>query len=228
MVAAPETALYAPIKAFLEHQGYEVKAEVCGSDVVAVRADEPPVIVEMKTRFALALFHQAVERLALSDAVYIAVPRQAGRRFRQSLASNTKLCRRLGLGLLTVRLSDGRVEAHLDPGPYRPRGSPSKRRRLLREFLRRVGDPNRGGSRGKIVTAYRQDAIQCASYLAANGASKGAAVAKATAVARATTIMRDDHYGWFERVRTGVYQLTPRGNQALAQWSEGDRARTDP
>ncbi len=217
MSSAPETTLYPPIKAFLEEQGYEVKAEVCGSDVVAMRGDEPPVIVELKVRFALALFHQAVERLALSDAVYIAVPRGTGRRFQQSLACNLKLCRRLGLGLLTVRLSDGHVEAHLDPGPYRPRGSPNKRRRLLREFSRRVGDPNQGGSRGTIVTAYRQDAIRCATHLAAHGASKGSEVAKATGVARATTIMRDDHYGWFERVRTGIYQLTPNGRGAMAR-----------
>ncbi|MEM1032207.1 MAG: DUF2161 domain-containing phosphodiesterase [Myxococcota bacterium] len=218
--ALPETALYAPIKAYLESQGYEVKAEVCGADVVAARGEESPVIVELKTCFSLALFHQAVERLSLSDAVYVAVPRKPGRAFQRGLSVNTKLCRRLGLGLLTVRLRDGHVEPHIDPGPYRPRGSPTKRGRLLREFTRRVGDPNRGGSRGTIVTAYRQDAVRCATHLASHGASKGSAVAKATGVTRATTIMRDDHYGWFERVRTGVYQLTPRGEEALPQWQD--------
>lgn len=43
-----ETDLYWPIKAFLEDQGYEVKAEVIDCDVVAMRNDEPPLIVELK------------------------------------------------------------------------------------------------------------------------------------------------------------------------------------
>ena len=47
--SAAETSLYAPVKAFLEAQGYQVKAEVRHCDVVARRGDEPPVIVELKT-----------------------------------------------------------------------------------------------------------------------------------------------------------------------------------
>ena len=88
---------------------------------------------------------------------------------------------------------------------------------MLREFSRRVGDPNRGGaSRHKgVVTAYRQDALRCAAYLAEHGPSKGAVVAKATSVEKATRLMADDHYGWFERVATGIYQVTPVGAQAL-------------
>ena len=42
-----ETDLYPPVKRFLEAQGYEVKAEVRGCDVTAVRGDEAPVIVEL-------------------------------------------------------------------------------------------------------------------------------------------------------------------------------------
>ena len=38
---------YAPVKALLEGQGYVVKREVRGCDVLAVRGDEPPVIVEL-------------------------------------------------------------------------------------------------------------------------------------------------------------------------------------
>ena len=57
-----ETDLYLPIKAFLEAQGYEVKAEVGPADVVAMRGDELPVVVELKTQFSLALFHQAIDR----------------------------------------------------------------------------------------------------------------------------------------------------------------------
>ena len=188
-MAAPaikETDLYLPIKSFLEAQGYEVKAEIGAADIVAVRGEEPPVIVELKTQFSLALFHQAVDRLALSDTVYIAVPRKTGRPFLKSLAANLQLARRLGIGLLTVRMRDGLVEAHVDPGPYAPRQSKPKRAGLLREFARRQGDPNLGGTRGGIVTAYRQDMERIAQHLAQHGASKGSAVKSETGVEHAT------------------------------------------
>jgi hypothetical protein len=31
--------------------------------------------------------------------------------------------------------------------------------------------------------------------------------------------MSDDHYGWFERVSTGIYAITPKGLQAMAQYA---------
>jgi len=215
MTKARETDLYLPLKAFLEGQGYLVKSEIGPADVVARRGEEPPVIVELKLGFSLALFHQAVVRRTICDAVYVAVPRGTGRGFQKSLLENRKLCRLLGLGLLTVRLKDGLVEAHLDPGPYAPRKSPARAARLLREFEKREGDPNLGGTRGGVMTAYRQDAIKCAAYLAENGPTKGAGVAKATGVARATRMMADNHYGWFERVEKGVYGLSEVGRAEI-------------
>ena len=134
-----EQDLYPPIKALLERQGYNVKGEVGAADVVAVRADEPPVIVELKLRFSLSLFHQAIARLAITDMVYIAVPKPTGKSARRMLKDNLALCRRLGLGLITVR-GDARVEVHCDPGPYAPRKSKLRSARLLREFDRLSGD----------------------------------------------------------------------------------------
>ncbi|WP_298821239.1 DUF2161 family putative PD-(D/E)XK-type phosphodiesterase [uncultured Roseibium sp.] len=214
-----ETDLYGPVKDFLSNQGYEVKGEVGSADVVACRGEDEPVIVELKTGFTLSLFHQAIERQSITDAVYVAVARGKGRRFQAALKSNVKLARRLGVGLITVRVSDGLVEVHLDPGPYAPRKSKPRKARLLREFSRRVGDPNKGGStRTTLVTAYRQDAMRCAIFLAANGPSRGAEVAKSTGVEQATRMMADDHYGWFERVERGVYGLSPKGRETAESW----------
>lgn len=137
----------------------------------------------------------------------MAVPRGSSRGW-QTFRANIGLCRRLGLGVLSVGV-DGRVEVHAEPGPYEARRSKVRRVRLVREFERRSGDPNLGGSRGKVVTAYRQDALRCAAYLGEHGASKGAVVARATSVAKATRLMRDNHYGWFIRVSPGVYGLAP-------------------
>ena len=223
MVASPlrETELYAPVKALLEGQGYEVKGEVGAADVVACRGDEEPVIVELKTGFSLALFHQAIDRLSLCDTVYVCVPRGSGRGFRKSLKNNKTLCRRLGLGLITVRLKDGLAEIHLDPAPYKPRQSKRKKTRLLKEFATRVGDPNTGGTTGKtLMTAYRQDALRCAGTLHHNGATKAAHVARACGVANARQIMSANHYGWFDRVQTGIYELSPNGRQAITDYAD--------
>lgn len=210
-----ETDLYPPIKALLEGQGYEVKAEVGAADIVACRGAEDPVIVELKLGFSLALIHQAIDRQAITDAVYIAVPRGTGRAFGTALKRNSALCRRLGLGMITVRLKDGHTQVHLDPAPYKPRQSKPRKTHLLREFAKRVGDPNQGGApRRHLITAYRQDALRCVHVLQAQGPSKGADVARLAQVPNATRLMADNHYGWFERIARGVYALSPKGSTA--------------
>ncbi|MEM6638008.1 MAG: DUF2161 domain-containing phosphodiesterase [Pseudomonadota bacterium] len=215
MSSVRETDLYPPLKAFLQAQGYEVKAEVGAADLVACRVGEDPLIIEMKAAFALKLFHQGIARQAVTDLVYLAVPRASGRPFQKSLRDNISMARRLGLGLITVRLRDGLVEVHADPGPYQPRKSARRKALLLREFARRSGDPNLGGQgRRGLVTAYRQDALRVAEFLSGAGPSRGAAVAKATGVTRATRMMADNHYGWFERVERGTFTLTEWGMRA--------------
>jgi hypothetical protein len=67
-----ETDLYRPVKQFLEAQGYAVKGEIGPCDVVAVRGGEAPVVVELKERLSLSLILQAVDRLTVSDTVYVA------------------------------------------------------------------------------------------------------------------------------------------------------------
>ncbi|SEW01543.1 hypothetical protein SAMN05444851_0879 [Aliiroseovarius sediminilitoris] len=210
-----ETDLYAPVKAWLEGVGYEVKSEVGPADVMAIRDGEPPVIVELKAGFSLTLLQQAVARQAVTDLVYVAVPRWSGKPGWRSFKGNLGLCRRLGLGVLSVRLKEGLVQVHADPGPFQPRKCKVKTARLLSEFARRDGDPNTGGTNGKLVTAYRQDAEKLAACLAKEGPMKGAALAKATGVTTATRMMAINHYGWFERVERGIYGLTDEGRAAL-------------
>jgi hypothetical protein len=215
-----ETSLYAPVKAFLEGQGYTVKGEIGRCDVVARRGDEAPVIIELKTSLNLELLMQGVERLSLSDAVYLAVPSRGGTSavFDRRLH---KLLRRLGLGLLLVHPPTKRgqiVEAILDPLPYAPRRNKRRTGRLLGEFARRVGDPNSGGSTGrvKLVTAYRQEALRVVSVLQARGPRKPAVLRIEAEAPNAGRILLDDVYGWFERVERGIYTIRPAGVQALS------------
>lgn len=210
-----ETDLYAPVKTLLEGQGYDVKGEVRGCDVVAVRGDEPPLIVELKRAFGLGLVLQGVERLGMSDSVYLAVGAWPKR-----LRDVKKLCRRLGLGLMIV--ADSRVEVLLDPVPYAPRKNTRKAGRLLGEHKRRVGDPTRGGStRVPIMTAYRQEALRCAEVLARDGPMKVAALKACGGAPNAGKILLDDVYGWFERVERGVYTLSPAGRDGLVKFGRG-------
>jgi hypothetical protein len=214
-----ETDLYPPIKAFLEGQGYDVKGEIGRCDVVGVRGDEDPVVIEMKTRFSLELVFQAVERLSVTDQVYVAIEHRPKSLWARRSRDILRLCRRLGIGLLTVHLESGLVEPRLDPGLHQRRIVKKKRERLLREFARRVGDPTAGGSAKKpVMTAYRQDALRCAHVLGENGPRKVAELRAEARVERAGSILLRDVYGWFERVERGVYRLTPKGAEALRQF----------
>ncbi len=212
-----ESDLYLPLKAYLEGQGYEVKAEIGACDIMAVRGDEAPVIVEMKTSFSLNLVMQGIERQRLFDCIYLAVPAPAKTGWGQRYKDITALCRRLGLGLLVVDMGKACVEAHLDPGAMLPARQVKRAGRLLREFQRRVGDPNIGGTTGvKRMTAYRQDALALAAALLVAGEAAPKDLAKAAGVAKAGAILRDNHYGWFEKVGRGRYVLALAGQAVVA------------
>src|SRR5258707_12310687 len=66
-----ETALYLPVKRFLENLGFTVKGEIGGCDLVALSGDEPPIVVigELKLCFNLELLLQAVDPAGASDEV---------------------------------------------------------------------------------------------------------------------------------------------------------------
>lgn len=140
-----ETSLYGPVKRYLETLGYTVKSEVCGCDLVAIRGDEPPVVIigELKLSFSLDLVLQAVDRTAACDEVWLAVG-AAGRK-RLGDPRVRKLCRFLGFGLLGVS-AGGVVEVVVEPRPWKPRQDRTRRARLIDEHRKRIGDPAQGGS----------------------------------------------------------------------------------
>jgi hypothetical protein len=216
-----EADLYLPVKRFLESQHYEVKGEIRGCDVLAIRGDEEPVVVELKLSLNLGVILQAVDRLALTSKVYLGVPVRCGALNRRGKPI-VKLLRMLGLGLLAVdpRPETGSVEVLLDPGEYRPRPSKRRRERLLGEFVRRVGDPNLGGSetRRGVMTAYRQRALAIGRLLQDNGPTKASQVAGTLGEPKARAILYGNAYGWFDRVSVGVYGLSPRGEQEIPLW----------
>jgi hypothetical protein len=214
--ARRETSLYVPVKRFLETLGFDVKGEICGCDVVAIRGEELVVVGELKLGFNLELVLQGIDRAAACDEVWLAV-RSSRRRGRERDPRVRKLCRLLGFGLLGVSAS-GRVELLVEPGPWRPRRDARRRSRLLDEHRRRLGDPAAGGScRAPIMTAYRQQALACAASL--SGGPRRTSDIKA-AIPEAPKILLRNVYGWFFRVERGTYGLTPEGTAALARWPQ--------
>ncbi|MFK7864724.1 MAG: DUF2161 family putative PD-(D/E)XK-type phosphodiesterase [Pseudohongiellaceae bacterium] len=221
-----ESDLYLPLKAFLETQGYTVKGEVKDCDVVAIRGEESPLIVELKLSLNLDVVAQAVQRLSMTPTVYIGIPPKTPilKRRKKSIL---KMLRLLGLGLIEIgqkpQPDSSTVKVLLDPSEYQPRESKPRKQRLLKEFLLRVGDPNLGGlSNNKgITTAYRQRAVKVARYLKTHGATKASVIATALEDKNARDIMYKNHYGWFERSGKGIYELSPRGAREIETWSEG-------
>lgn len=214
-----ETALYLPVKRFLETLGLSVKGEIGGCDVVALKGDDPPIVVicELKQAFNLELLLQAVDRAGACDEVWVAARLSARGKGRESDARYRNLCRRLGFGMLGVTTGDD-VEVLVSPPTSAPRRNPKKRSRLVAEHQRRKGDPVLGGStRAPIMTAYRQQALACASALAA-GPQRVRDLRPE--IPDAAKILLRNVYGWFDRTERGVYALTESGRAALRRWPQ--------
>jgi hypothetical protein len=162
----------------------------------------------------------------------------------------TALCRRLRLGFMTItfyKTKEPVLEVWCEPGTGAgqrragaavdaaaeassfyaadpvPTGSRSRKRasRLLKEFTDRSGDYNLGGSTGrKLVTAYRERALQCALALRCHGPSSPRKIRDWTSCVNAGSLLRDNVYGWFAKVEKGIYRLTSAGEQALQEYTD--------
>ncbi len=214
-----ETALYQPVKSFLENLGFVVKGEIGGCDLVALRGNEAPLVVvgELKLRFSLELVLQAVERAPACDEVWLAARILGRGKGREADARFRNLCRRLGFGMLGVT-AQGVVEILVSPAAPMPRRDPRRRSRLVAEHQRRRGDPVVGGSsRVPMMTAYRQQALLCAAAIA-GGAWRPRDLRGSAP--DAATILRRNVYGWFARLERGRYGLTAEGLAALERWPQ--------
>ena len=69
-----ESDMYEPIRNLLAQQGFVVRGEVKGCDIVAVKGDAL-WIVEMKLAANITLIYQAMMRQIATDWVFVAIPR---------------------------------------------------------------------------------------------------------------------------------------------------------
>ncbi len=218
-----ESDLYLPLKKFLENQGYEVKGEIKDCDVMAIREESEPIVVELKLSMNLSVILQAVDRLSLSSQVYICLPKMY-KLIKGRKRKVIKLLKMLGLGLIVIDpdVSTRIVEIVVNPQPYKPRKSRPQLQKHLLEFHNRAGDPNLGGSstQNKRITAYRQSAVAIGIYLKEKGATKASEIAKNIEQPKARSILYNNYYGWFEKESRGIYKITAIGIDEITEWSE--------
>ena len=214
-----ESDLYLPLKKYLESQNYNVKGEVCDCDVVAIKADELPVIVELKLVLNLDVLLQGVDRLSVSSLIYIGIPYEC-KSFKKRKKLSLRLLKMLGFGLILIDPKSNKVDVWLDPSEYKPRKVKLKKEQLLGEFHSRVGDPNLGGMTSKkgVLTSYRQKALKIALYLEKNESVKASIISKELEEPKARDIMYKNFYGWFDRVSTGLYKLSSKGKVEIGVW----------
>ena len=150
-----ETALYLPVKRFLEELGFTVKGEIRGCDLVALKGKDPPIVVigELKLSFNLELVLQAVDRASACDEIWLAAKMSARGKGRENDVRYRGLCRRLGFGMLGIT-ARGDVEVLVKPPTESPRRDPKKRSRLVAEHQRRRdldGFVGRSGAEKRLI-----------------------------------------------------------------------------
>ena len=74
-----------------------------------------------------------------------------------------------------------------------------------------------GSTRAPIMTAYRQQALACASAL--QGGPRRVKDLR-IGIPDAGKILRHNVYGWFDRAERGIYVLTEAGHAALKRWPQ--------
>lgn len=221
-----EEDLYPPVRDWFAARGCQVKGEVGHLDLMAIHG-ELILAAELKLTLNIDVILQAVKRQRIAHGVWIAVPKKSKAMASKRWTDLLHLLRRLELGLLVVSLRGGGgvVEEVLAPQPFRrdlSQGSARRvRNQLLTEFHSRTGDLNLGGVSGrKLVTAYREQAIQIAVLLREHGPLSIARLRELGAGCKVAAILQDNHYRWFNRVSRGVYQLSGVGSQEMAKYPQ--------
>jgi len=208
-----ESDLYVVLESYYRDLGYQVKGEVCGCDLVALKEEkeeEQLIIIELKKSFNVKLLYQAVRRLAITDQVYVAFFKpEAGQKM--SFWTMVKsLCRRLNVGAIVIDpIQDAASIRFLaEPSDFKARKSTAMKRKLMKEFMGREVSENTGGvSRQKLQTAYLESAVYIAALLSVHETLSAKELRTMGAPENTYDILYKNHYGWFSRKDKGLYCL---------------------
>ncbi len=210
-----EADLYPIAARYFVAQGFQVKGEVCGCDLVAVK-DNTIIVAELKKTFNIKLLYQSVRRLAITDQVYAVIYKPKGRQKMSFWQMIKSLARRLNIGLLVI---DGdKVMVIAEPGDFTGRVHARHKNKVLKEFHGRRVSENTGGVTGvKLQTAYLESAIHISVLLKKHKAMQPAQLVKVGVSANARQILYNNHYGWFEKSARGLYKLKTGKARVIAR-----------
>ncbi len=215
----PETDLYLPVKRFIEGLGFEVKGEVGGCDVLALRDGDPPVLVVCELKQTFKTSNSSCRRWTAPWRW----TKSGSQRGSRNAAQDARTMR--GSAISAAGWASGCWRRKREPGrdSAQPRrvlttqGSPASVA-LVEEHRRRRGDPVAGGgSKQPVMTAYRQGALACAAAMV-DGPKRPRDLKPI--FEKAPAMLRDNVYQWFTRVDRGLYGLTDAGHAALARWPQ--------
>ena len=224
-----EKELYPPIRDLFEKRGYKVNAEVKDCDMTAVKDDEF-VIIELKRNMTVTLLAQGLRRQRTGADVFVAVPKPNNysfNKFRQVFSVLKKL--ELGLIFVSLRGEHSFAEIVFEPKPYTSTYKDYKKKKaIMREIEGRTIDTNTGGVTGtKIVTAYTEKCIKIACILDMYGELSPKQIKGYGGADSAQLILSRNVFGWFEKVRTGVYRITNEGRKGLLEYPELEKYYTE-
>lgn len=216
-----EVDLYKPVKEYFTQQGYDVHGEVNECDVAGVKEQEL-VLIELKLSLSIDLLIQATKRQRLTNEVYVAIPKPKMNFRSKKWKDSCHLVRRLELGLILVSFTDEGEWAEIvfHPASFdrnkSMQRSKKKRNAMLTEMEGRLNDNNVGGSsQTKIMTAYKESCIHIACCLLQLGPLSPKSLRKMGTGEKTLTILNKNYYGWFDRVRRGIYMINDTGKSEL-------------
>ena len=135
--------------------------------------------------------------------------------------------RRLELGLITVTFQEDGAKMDIihEPGPFdrikSMRQSKKRRTKIIEEINGRQGDYNVGGShRTKLMTAYKENCIHIACCLERFGPLSPKSLREMGTGEKTYTILRENYYGWFDKIQRGIYFITEKG---LKEFKENEQ-----
>lgn len=216
-----ETDLFEPVKLWLENEGFEVQGEIGKVDVYACkrvnigedREDTLTVAVELKLRPCLELLIQAAERVSSADLVYISFPEHKKAR------EIKNLCRLLGVGILQIS-QDLKAREYLAASPPKALLKNRGKRSLIEEFQKRRVRSTPGGTNGKVLTAYREEALSIA-FLLRREEVISMKMLRERGVKKPEKYLYANYYAWFERAEgRGFYRLSEQGKKDIARYEQ--------
>ncbi|MDG5789910.1 DUF2161 family putative PD-(D/E)XK-type phosphodiesterase [Evansella sp. AB-P1] len=227
-VKLKESDLYKPIQKYFKRKGYDVYGEVKNCDMAVTKDDELLMIVELKLNLSVDLLIQATKRQRLTDHVYIAIPKPKKHNPRSKKWRDAcHLLQRLELGLILVSFTEKqkRVEVIIEPTPFHRPINMGKakylRQAIIKEINGRSGDYNIGGSnRKQIMTAYRENCVQIACYLEHHGELSPKVLLQMGTGKKTQSILSKNYYGWFVRVKRGIYTLSEKGKREIREYPD--------